>query len=429
MTCEEAIDYLNNAEWKSDHAGLDRMAELCERLGHPERELRFIHIAGTNGKGSVSAMLDSILRAAGYRVGLFTSPYIERFNERIRLDDREIPDQDLAAAAEQVKRCADTMAEPPTAFERITAAALVYYRRMGCDLVVWECGLGGRLDSTNVIPTALLSVITGVALDHCHILGDTVEAIAAEKAGIIKPGVPVLLGEGDEGAVRVIRHRAEEQGSPLICTDFSAITDVRADLSGTDFRFRGRTMRMALVGLYQTRNAATALTAVELLRQRGLSIPESAVSAGLAATRWKARFEVLSRQPMVIYDGAHNPQGVAGALENIRLLLPPLTPDGKVILLMGVVAEKDHRRMIAALAPVTAAAVAVRPESPRALAAEETSAELRACGVPAMAAETVAEGVRTAVALAQRENRPLVCLGSLYLYAPVKAALEHFLNE
>jgi len=429
MTCEEALNYLNNAEWKSDHAGLRRMEELCRRLGHPERDLRFIHVAGTNGKGSVCAMLDSVLRSAGYRVGLFTSPYIERFNERIRLDGAEISDEELAAVTEAVKACADDMAEKPTAFERITAAALVYYSRMACDVVVWECGLGGRLDATNVIPTAELSVITGIALDHCHILGDTMEQIAAEKAGIIKPSVPVLFGQGDESAAVVIRAAAEERRSPLYLTDFSAISDVRADLSGTVFRFRGRELRMALVGLYQTRNAATALTAVELLRQAGLAISEAAVTDGLASARWRARFEVLARDPLTVYDGAHNPQGVDGAVENIASLLSPLTPDGRVILLTGVIAEKDHRRMMAALAPYAAAAVTVRPDSPRALAAEDTATELRDHGVPVRAAGSVADGVRAAVTLARREKRPLVCLGSLYLYAPVRQALYALLGE
>ena len=423
MSYAAALDYLNNAQWKSDHAGLHRMEELCRRLGNPERTLRFIHIAGTNGKGSVSAMLDSILRAAGYRVGLFTSPYIERFNERIRLDGREIPDSDLAWASAEVKTCTDAMEEQPTAFERITAAALVYFRRAKCDLVVWECGLGGRLDATNAIPTALLSVITGVALDHCHILGNTIPRIAAEKAGIIKPGVPVLFGEGDEAAEHVIERRAAEQGSPLVRTDFSAVSEIRADLTGTAFRFRDRAVQISLAGLYQTRNAATALTAVELLRQAGVEIPDAAIADGLAAVRWKARFERLAEDPLVYYDGAHNPQGVKGALENVEKLLSPLTPDGRVILLMGVIAEKDHRQMIAELAPRAAAVVTVTPDSHRALPAAETASEFRALGVSATPAGSVAEGVRLAVDRARREKRPLMCLGSLYLYAPIKQAL------
>lgn len=424
MTYSEAMAYIDSVEWKGSRPGLERITELCHMLGDPQKELRFIHIAGTNGKGSVSAMLDSILRAAGYRVGLFTSPYIERFNDRIRFGGEDIPDEELARAAEQVKRCADAMADGPTAFELITAIALVYFRRAGCDVVVWEVGLGGRLDSTNVVDTTVLSVITGIALDHCAVLGNTTAAIAGEKAGIIKPGVPVLFGEGDDDAESVIRRTASERGCEYTRTDFSAISDIHSDLFGTDFRFGGRAVRIPLVGLYQTRNTATALTAVELLRRQGFVISDEAVTRGLTATRWRARFDVLSREPLVVYDGAHNPHGVAGALENIRALLSPLTTDGRVVLVMGVMADKDHSDMVDALAPVAAAVVTVRPDSDRSLAAADLAEEFRRRGVPVTARSTPAEGVAAALPLAMRAGRPLVCLGSLYMYGEVKAAVR-----
>jgi len=429
MTYEEALTYINSVEWLGSRPGLERIRALCEALGHPERSLRFIHIAGTNGKGSVSAMLDAILRAAGYRVGLFTSPYIERFNERIRLNGEDISDDDLAQCTARVKACADALEDTPTVFELITAAALVYFQQVGCDFVVFECGLGGRLDATNVIDTAQLSIITGIALDHCAILGDTTAQVAAEKAGILKPGVPVIFGEGDDDAARVIRQTAEERGCDLIRTDFVAIRDIRPDLTGTTFRFGHREVRIPLVGLYQTRNAATVLTAVDLLRRQGVAISEEAVDAGLAATRWKARFEMLSRDPLVFYDGAHNPQGIAGAGENIRQLLCPLAPDGRVVLLMGVMADKDHREMIGELAPYAAHAIAVRPDNQRSLDAGEVAAEFEACGVPAMAAASVWEGVRDGISLARREKRPLICLGSLYMYGDVKAAVRSVFGE
>ena len=424
MTYEEAMAYIDSVEWKGSRPGLARIGELCRRLGDPQRELRFIHIAGTNGKGSVSAMLDAILRAAGYRVGLFTSPYIERFNDRIRFGGVDIPDDELARATEQVKACAEAMEDGPTAFELITAIALAFYRRVGCDYVVWEVGMGGRLDATNVVENVALSVITGIALDHCAVLGDTTAQIAAEKAGILKPGVPVLFGEGDADADAVIRRVAAERGCPCTRTDFDAISDIRSDLFGTEFRVGGREVRIPLVGLYQTRNTATVLAAVELLRQRGLEIPEEAVDAGLANVRWKARFEVLRRDPLTVYDGAHNPHGIGGALENIRALLQPLSPDGRIVILMGVMADKDHGAMAAALAPYAAAAVTVRADSDRALAPENLAEELRRCGVRASAAESVAAGVRAAAELARREGRPLLCLGSLYLYGDVKRALQ-----
>ena len=424
MTYTEAMAYIDSVEWKGSRPGLERITELCRLLGDPQKELRFIHIAGTNGKGSVSAMLDSILRSAGYRVGLFTSPFIERFNDRIRWGGEDIPDDELAWATERVKTCAEAMEDGPTAFELITAIALVYFRRVGCDYVVWEVGMGGRLDATNVVDTAVLSVITGIALDHCAVLGDTTAQIAGEKAGIIKPGVPVLYGECDADAEAVIRRTAAERGCACTRTDFSAISDISSDLFGTDFRFGDRPVHIPLVGLYQTRNTATVLTAVELLRRIGLAIPEKAVTEGLASVRWKARFEVLSRDPLVVYDGAHNPHGVGGALENIRTLLSPLSPDGKVVLVMGVMADKDHSDMVAALAPYAAAVVTVRPDSDRALDASGLAEEFRRCGVPVTVRATPAEGVAAALPLARQEGRPLICLGSLYMYGEVKNAVR-----
>ena len=429
MTYEEALAYIHSVDWKGSRPGLERIAELTERLGHPEDSLRFIHVAGTNGKGSFCSMLDSVLTAAGYRVGLFTSPYIERFNERIRLSGEDISDEDLARDTETVRACASEMADSPTEFELITAIALVYYKRMGCDFVVLECGLGGRLDSTNIIKTPVLSVITGVDLDHTALLGTTPAEIAAEKAGIIKPGVPVLFGEGCDEAEAVIRATAEEKNSPYYRTDFSAVTGVRSSLDGTDFSFRGKPQHLSLLGLYQTRNAATVLAAVSLLRAEGICVPEDDVQKGLRRARWSARFEPLSRSPLIVYDGAHNPQGIEAAAENIRALLSPLTPDGKILLLMGVMADKDHRKMTADLTPLVSHVFTVTPSNARSLDAAGLSREFSDLGVEAVSFDTLEEGVKEAVRAATEEGRPLVCLGSLYMYADVKRAVSAALGE
>ena len=423
MTTEEALAYIHSVDWKGSRPGLERISVLTERLGHPEDDLRFLHIAGTNGKGSISAMLASVLRAAGYRVGLFTSPYVERFNERIMLDGEPISDKDLARDTETVRDAAMGMEDAPTEFELITAIAFVYYRRVGCDFVVLECGLGGRYDATNVIRTSILSVITGIDLDHCAILGDTTAKIAAEKAGIIKPGVPVLFGEGDDAAEAVIRETAEERGSAYTRTDFSLISDIRPGLDGTSFRYGGREVTIPLLGLYQTRNTATVLTAVDLLRHEGVGISEEAVTDGLARARWKARFEILTRDPLVIYDGAHNPQGIRGAVENIRTILSPLTDDGRVTLLMGVMADKEHEQMIGMLAPLASHVTTVTPANARSLDSAEVAREFAAHGTQAESYDCLADGVRAAMRTARCEGRPLVCLGSLYMYADVKRAV------
>ncbi len=426
MTYEEALRYIHSVTWQGSRPGLERITELCRLLGDPQDSLRFIHIAGTNGKGSVSRMISSILEKSGYRVGLFTSPFVERFNERIMLDGQDIPDADLASATEHVKQFAEKMTDLPTEFELITAIALVYYKRMNCDYVVLECGLGGRLDSTNVVNTTALSIITGIALDHTELLGDTTAKIAAEKAGIIKPGVPVIFGEGDDSAETVIRARAEELGSEYRRTDFSAIRNITSDLRSTSFIFGDRAVRINLHGLYQTRNTATVLTAVDILRENGVVIPESAVEAGLDAARWSARFEILREEPLVIYDGAHNIQGITGAVENIRHYLSPMTSDGQVALLMGVMADKEHLGMIEMLAPLSDRVFTVTPPNARSLDSTGVEREFESFGAEAVAYPVLEDGVAAAVEYARNTGRPLVCLGSLYMYADVKRAVQKF---
>lgn len=427
MTYEEALQYIHSVTWRGSRPGLERITELCNLLGNPQDDLKFVHIAGTNGKGSVSRMLSCILEQSGYKVGLFTSPYIERFNERIMLGGEDIPDRELADATEQVKRFADIMTDPPTEFELITAIALVYYKKVGCDYVVFECGLGGRLDSTNVVKTTVLSVITGIALDHTELLGDTSAKIAAEKAGIIKPGVPVIFGEGDREAECVIREFAEKMGSEYIRTDFSKISNITSDLESTSFYFGDERVKINLHGLYQTRNTATVLTAVNVLRKSGVKISTDAVTKGLAAARWNARFEILSRKPLVIYDGAHNIQGITGAVENIRHYLAPLSEAGKVIILMGVMADKDHINMIKMLSAVADRVFTVTPANARSLDSTGVEREFESFGVDALSFDVLEDGVRAAIDYAKKSGRPMICLGSLYMYADVKRAAQNYL--
>ena len=426
MRYDEAMAYIHHISWTGSRPGLTRIEELCAKMGHPERELQYIHVVGTNGKGSFCRMLSAVLTAAGYKTGLFTSPYIETFNERMQIDGENIGNDELAAITGYVKPFADTMADPPTEFELITAVGFEYFRRNGCDIVVLEAGLGGRLDSTNVIPSPVLVVVTGIDYDHMAILGDTLAKIAAEKAGVIKPGTTVLFGEGASEAEGVIRETTER-----ICgieayhrTDYRRIEHCSTSLEGTTFSFAPfGELHLSMLGMYQLHNAANVLTAIALLRDKGYVIPDEAVRQGLAGARWKARFEILCRDPLILYDGAHNPQGIAAAEENIRRYLAPLTQSGKVELLMGVLADKEYRAMIHTLSPYAAHVVTITPPSPRALDAAETAAIFRENGVEAVAADTVADGVRLAAETAKKEKIPLFALGSLYLYGDVKKAL------
>lgn len=421
MNYNESVEYIHSISWTFCKPGLERIGELCSRLGDPQRGLKFIHVAGTNGKGSFCSMLDSVLRGAGLNVGLFTSPYIRFFNERICFNGSPISDRELAEVTTFVRPIADSMAEKPTEFELITAIGLEYFKRRGCDVVILEAGMGGRLDSTNIIETPILSVITGVALDHTAYLGDTVEKIAYEKAGIIKKGVPVLFGGNDLSCEEIIRRRAEESGSDLYVTDRSLISDVRATLDGTEFTFgEWKNVRVSLLGLYQTLNAANILTAVEVLRDRGVRIPDAAVYAGLAEAKWSARFELIGRDPTVIYDGAHNPEGIAAAVKSIKEYFP----DRRVYALSGVMKDKDYGKIAADLSTVASRAFTVTPDNPRALGAEEYAEVLSKHGIDAVPFETLEGALKAAVEAAERDGVPLFCLGSLYMYSELMDVFE-----
>ncbi|MBE6596758.1 MAG: bifunctional folylpolyglutamate synthase/dihydrofolate synthase [Ruminococcaceae bacterium] len=414
MNAKEAIEYIHSISWSFCKPGLERIRALCEGLGNPQDSLRFIHVAGTNGKGSFCSMLDSVLRSAGYKTGLFTSPYIRFFNERICFDGSPISDDDLAEITEYVSHIADAMEEKPTEFELITAIGFEYFKRKGADVVILEAGMGGRLDSTNIIRSPILSVITGIALDHTAFLGDTVEKIAYEKAGIIKDGRPVLFGGDDDSAYAVIEAVAKEKGSPIYRTDRSALKNVRATLEGTEFDFGERKgLKIKLLGLYQPLNAANLLTAVDIMKENGFKINDENIKEGLSRAVWHARFELLSKEPPIIYDGAHNPEGISAAVRSIKEYFK----DGKVFVLSGVMKDKDYRFIAGELATVASHAFTVTPDNPRSLSAAEYAEVLREAGVDALPFDSLKDALTEAIREAKATNTPLVCLGSLYMYA------------
>lgn len=419
MTYEEALEYIHGISWTFCKPGLDRTLELCAALGNPQNGLKFIHVAGTNGKGSFCSMLDAVLRTAGYRVGLYTSPYINVFNERMRVNGVNIPNETLAEITEYVRPIAEKMSDKPTEFELITAIAFEYFKREECDVVILETGMGGRLDSTNVIKTPILSVITGIALDHVAFLGDTVDKIAAEKAGIIKTA-PVLFGGEDSVARAVIAKRAEECGVPLIEPDYSLIENLQADLRGTRFSYRNhKDVRINLLGLYQPKNAALVLEAVDALEVLGMPIDEKDVLRGLENAAWPARFEIVNHSPLIIFDGAHNPQGIACATESIAHYFG----ERKVVVITGVLKDKDYRFIANKLARVASCAFTITPDNPRALTACEYADVLRGCGVPATPAVSISEAVSLALAQADKRGDAIVCLGSLYTYGDITAEI------
>ena len=416
MTYNEALDYIHSINWTFTKPGLERIGELCEKLGDPQKELKFVHVAGTNGKGSFCTMLDSILRAAGYKTGLFTSPYIKEFGERIRYCGENIGKGELAEITEYIKPIADAMEDKPTEFELITAIGLEYFKRKGCDIVILEAGLGGRLDSTNIIDASVLSVITGIALDHTAYLGDTVEKIAAEKAGIIKKGGNVLFGGESDSAAAVTEAKASELDAEFSRVDRSTLSITSSELSSTVFDYKGRkNIELSLLGLYQPKNAANVLSAVDILKECGYDISEDAVRSGLSSARWQARFEVLSRDPLIIFDGAHNPEGIECAVESVKHYLPCK----KVCVLTGVMKDKDYEYIASKLSEIADSAVVITPENPRALDANEYARVLLANGIYAKPYDTVGEALAAGKEQAKKKDTALVCLGSLYMYGEI----------
>ena len=415
MNYSEAIEYIHSVNWMFCNPGLDRVKTLCKALGDPQDSLKFIHVAGTNGKGSFCSMLDSILRAEGYRVGLFTSPYIMEFGERMRVDGENIAECELCSLVERVKPIADAMEDKPTEFELITALAFLYFAEKKCDFVVLECGLGGRLDATNVIKTPILSVITGIALDHTAILGDTEEKIAAEKAGIIKNGVPTLWCGSHEGAERVIGEKAAEMGARFVKIDRSQMEIKNMTLEGTDFDFGAhKDMHIPLLGSYQPLNASNVLKAVDILRELGVEIGEESVKRGLERVVWHARFEIINNDPLVIADGGHNPEGIDGAVNSIKQYFTE-----KVGIVTGVMADKDYRYMASRMAEVGARAFCLTPDNPRALSAEAYAKVFLELGIDAEPYGTVNDAVLAAMKWGKENNIPIICLGSLYMYGEV----------
>ena len=420
MNYSEALEYIHSICWTFTKPGLERISALCEKLGNPQDGLKFVHVAGTNGKGSFCSMLDSVLRHAGYKTGLFTSPYIKVFNERMQFCGENISDEELAEITEYVKPFADSMEDKPTEFELITAIGFEYFKRKNCDVVILEAGMGGRLDSTNIIKSSLLSVITGIALDHVAFLGDTPEKIAAEKAGIIKTGGCVLFGGNGKSIEEVIKSKAAEMNAEYHYADKSSLEIISSDLSGSLINYGERKeIKLPLLGLYQPLNAANVLCAVDLLKSKGFTVTEEALREGILAARWPARFEIISRDPLIIFDGAHNPEGIEKAVESIKRYFG----DRKVSVLTGVMKDKDYNFIAGKFAEIADRAFTITPQNPRALPAEEYARVLEGVGIEATHYASVADALSDAKAYAKSSGAPLVCLGSLYMYCEVIEAI------
>ncbi len=420
MTYEEAVRYIESYTWSPDRIGLYRIQELLNRLGDPQKGLKFVHVAGSNGKGSTCAMLAEILTRSGLRTGLFTSPHLVRFEERMQIDGQMIPGEELADILEQVRDEAEQMDEHPSQFELSTAIGMVWFARKQCDVVVLEVGMGGTFDSTNVIDSPEVAVITHIGLEHTEFLGNTLAMIASAKAGIIKEGTTAVCYSQEAEVMDVIRETCRERRADFEEADASRAVVTAHDLTGQTFEWENGQYRLSLLGEHQTANAVTALTCIKVLRRKGWKIPEDAVHAGLEGVKWPARFEVLHTDPVFIVDGGHNPQCAQAIARNIRQYLP----GEKVTFLTGVLADKDYNTMLGYILPLAASFVCVTPDSPRAMQAEELAGRIRDMGVPAVACPGIGEAAKL---LVKRGDPHVLCFGSLYMAGEAREAiLEQF---
>ena len=420
MTAEEAVEYIHSITWLGSKPGLERTLELLDIMGNPQNKLKFIHIAGTNGKGSTAAMTASVLQKAGYRVGLFTSPCLYKFNERIQINGEHISDEDLATVTSYVKPLAASMADHPTEFELVSCIGFEYFLRKNCDIVVLEVGMGGALDSTNVIPVPEVAVLTNIGLDHTDFLGSTLEEIATTKAGIFKEGGDAVLYPGQRSVETVVENICKERKMRLKKADFSVLNPISHCLEGQTFDHGERKgLQLPLLGSHQLHNAAVVLTILDTLKKKGWKITEENIRDGLRDVTWPGRFDIVRKDPLFIIDGGHNPQCFDALTKNMTDYLS----GRKIIALTGVLADKDYITMYKPVLPHISEFVCITPPSPRKLEAALLAQYLRDAGAKASPCDTIEDGVRLAVEKAGKDG-VVLCFGSLYSIADIRAGLE-----
>ena len=426
MSIADTLEYIHSVKWQGSKPGLERTRELLAALGNPEKTLKFVHIAGTNGKGSTAACVASVLQTSGYATGLYTSPYIIRFNERMQVNGEYISDEELERFTDEIRPFADAMTDPPTEFELITALAMKYFVYKKCDIVVLEVGMGGELDSTNVIGKPVVAIITAIGYDHVKELGPTLSDIAGAKAGIIKNGCDVVIYGGEPEVEEVFEKVSAEREATLHKADFRRIIHEEYSLDGVRINLDPYgEIAIPLIGAYQPKNVVVAITALELLSEKGYRIKSDDITAGLANVRWPGRFEILGRDPVFILDGAHNPQGIEATAGSLRRHFG----ERKIVFIVGVMADKDVDLMISYIAPQAQAFIAVRPDNPRAMGEKALAEKLAVYGIPVSARDTIRAGVAEAIGRAGKEG--IVCaLGSLYFSGEIRSAyLSQMRNE
>lgn len=427
MDYNEALSYINDKDKFGSRLGLTSIGNLLENLGNPQDGLRYIHIAGTNGKGSTSAYLATCIRAAGYSVGLFTSPFLERFNERIKLNGKDIPDETIGRLTERIELAANKMVgegmEHPTTFEIVTALAFLYYEEEKPDYVVLEVGLGGRFDSTNIIKDALASVITTIDFDHINELGDTLAKIAYQKAGIIKKDGLVISYPQEETVVEVLEDVSKDMKAELIFSMLD-IDIIEETDNGSEFNYEYRDnklegLKTSMIGEYQVYNASLAITTILALREKGLIyIDDKQIYDGILDTKWNGRLEVLKRDPIFLIDGAHNLQGMENLSEALELF-----DYRKLILGISILKDKDIDNMLKVIVPLADTVIATEANIPRKLLAEEIKEKARGYAREVIIEKDIKKAILKAIEIADKDDM-IVFGGSLYLIGEVRTIVN-----
>lgn len=424
MDFEESVKYITEYPRFKKNPSLDGIKALLSALGNPENRIKTINVAGTNGKGSTVAMLASVLSTAGYKTGRYVSPFVLEFRERMMINGKMIGRKRLAKIMSTVREHADALREHGTllnAFEVTTAAALLWFAEEECDVVVLEAGIGGRLDATNAVPEPVLQIITAVGLDHTAQLGSTVAEITAEKCGIMRPGCTLLTCPNQSAEAKAVMiNKCAELEATFVMGSAGKGKIVAQSVEGTDLLVGKTELAIPFGGEHQINNALTVVSAVDILREKGFSISDEQLIEGIAAAKFPARFEVCSKYPLVILDGAHNPQAAAALAGGIKKFLP-----AKRTLLCGMMADKDCAGVMSTLAPLFEHVIAVPVQSPRAIAPKELAALAAPYCKSVFAAESAAQALDAALA-ALKPGEALVVAGSLYLASELRPQLMRF---
>lgn len=429
MEYKETLEYIHNTNKFGIKLGLKNIKELLKLLGNPQEKLKFIHISGTNGKGSTAAFISNVLIEEGYQTGLFTSPYIEEFNERIQINNKKIPHQDIIRITHEIKNCIEIMTNKglnhPTEFEIVTALAMKYFYIKKCDFVVLEVGMGGRFDATNIIKNSIVSVITKISLDHIEYLGDTIKKIAYEKAGIIKDNVPVVLYSKQDEVKEVIREIAIEKNARIIYPDFNRIINIDSSLKEQIFDYKDyKNIKIKLLGEHQKKNCIIAIEALEIVKNKGFRINKESIMKGLYKTRWIGRMEVLSYNPCFIIDGAHNKDGAIALVESMKQIFK----EKKITFIFGVLKDKDIRGMVNVFSTIAKRFILITPNNNRGFCAKNLADIVKTSCNDVFISDTIELAILRALNVVKKDD--IICsLGSLSYIGEVRRIFINYKNN